>query len=673
MKKVISISFFILSCFFAIGQSPKDRIATNSAYWYNAEDFGIVSGLVAGDSAAVSLTNKTKLQNLINYIGTTKKNSIIYFSKPDVYYFNGAFQDTTHGNAMIKFPNVAITDTQYTLTLKGYVAPTFSPSVYSAIPTPSATILRCLNTTGSNGNGAFLGIGMDTSVSFMVPGLENLIIQTVQNPIITAVDWSYFTCTYIQDVAIMSGYSQYVQGVTQPTHPLSYGLKQPRGGSGIIQRVEGSLNILGFYHGALVGEAAMIDNIGVWSCKEGLVYEFSYGTSHIQRALIGWCPIGINVRAFHNINILALNTEHYLLDSTKWFTFLIDLVDSTNAGVGHIEWEHVDANVGVVHTFTKYKGWNIYDHEIGTYPSIKQNMDTAAYHWLSNVSTGTNAEATYVLQTNGGVSTIGNISTTYPTAGSFKPNSLRVYSGLTGGINLIAGVTGGGIEYSTGNVTTVRHRMFSNGHFGVGQITDSSKTLVVGGDASISSILTLDNDTAIVNTTNNITGLNARFGSMGIQSYATNNQMLNDNITYDNTNFRYLTNGYGLVHRFLSGGYTINTAPSGSAGAVATVTPVFGITNSGITNLFKGANVTSASAIVPTGNSFHVTGTTTITSITTTGLTAGTVFTIIFDGALTFTNGSNLKIGSDFVTTADDTISLLFDGTNFYQLSRSIN
>lgn len=88
---------------------------------------------------------------------------------------------------------------------------------------------------------------------------------------------------------------------------------------------------------------------------------------------------------------------------------------------------------------------------------------------------------------------------------------------------------------------------------------------------------------------------------------------------------------------------------------------------------FKGADVVSAAAIVPTGNLFHVTGTTTITSITSTGITAGTRITIIFDGILTFTDGSNLVLATNFVTTANDTITLVFDGTNWYETGRSVN
>lgn len=88
----------------------------------------------------------------------------------------------------------------------------------------------------------------------------------------------------------------------------------------------------------------------------------------------------------------------------------------------------------------------------------------------------------------------------------------------------------------------------------------------------------------------------------------------------------------------------------------------------------NGASVASATAMpVPTGRVFHVTGTTSITSVLTTGLSAGAVVTLIFDGILTFTDGNNLKIAGNFVTTADDTITLAFDGTNFYEIARSVN
>lgn len=87
-----------------------------------------------------------------------------------------------------------------------------------------------------------------------------------------------------------------------------------------------------------------------------------------------------------------------------------------------------------------------------------------------------------------------------------------------------------------------------------------------------------------------------------------------------------------------------------------------------------GASVASAAALpLPTGRVFHVTGTTNVTSITSTNFGAGVVITLIFDGVLTFTDGNNLKLAGNFTTAADSTITLVYDGTNWYEICRSTN
>lgn len=87
-----------------------------------------------------------------------------------------------------------------------------------------------------------------------------------------------------------------------------------------------------------------------------------------------------------------------------------------------------------------------------------------------------------------------------------------------------------------------------------------------------------------------------------------------------------------------------------------------------------GTSVASATALpTPTGRIFHVTGTTNITSITSTAIGAGCIITLVFDGVLTVTDGNNLKLAGDFITTADDTLTLGYDGTNWYEIARSAN
>ncbi len=137
---------------------------------------------------------------------------------------------------------------------------------------------------------------------------------------------------------------------------------------------------------------------------------------------------------------------------------------------------------------------------------------------------------------------------------------------------------------------------------------------------------------------------------------------------------------------YLKGAYSIEWgsglpdayAYSGDAGLSRSAAGVVRATDGNPNNtrglLGGGAAVASATALpVPTGRVFHVTGTTTITSITSTNFQSGVCVTLIFDDVLTFTDGSNLKLSGDFVTTADDTWSGCYDGTNWHEEGRSVN
>jgi hypothetical protein len=102
----------------------------------------------------------------------------------------------------------------------------------------------------------------------------------------------------------------------------------------------------------------------------------------------------------------------------------------------------------------------------------------------------------------------------------------------------------------------------------------------------------------------------------------------------------------------------------------------------GVTNRFSGAafgnfeataSVASAASVtIPAGAEFVlITGTTNITSMA--AGYPGQRVTLIFAGALTFTDGSNLHLAGNLVTTGDDTISLVADATDWYETSRSVN
>lgn len=88
----------------------------------------------------------------------------------------------------------------------------------------------------------------------------------------------------------------------------------------------------------------------------------------------------------------------------------------------------------------------------------------------------------------------------------------------------------------------------------------------------------------------------------------------------------------------------------------------------------QGSDITAAATITPReGNFFVVTGNTNITSVTAAARDKGRIITFQFSGTPTFTDGSNLKLAGNLVATADDTITLVCDGTNWIEIARSVN
>lgn len=314
--------------------------------WYNVLDYGLV-----GDGAT---DNTAALQGIIDRIAVAQRNSVIFFPDEGPYLIAGPLQDTARSNCQVRFPSVGINAKQYTITLKGCSRPTFSPSAYSSVPLPAGTRIKSTLTAGGGTSpSVFGGLGPaggdNFECSYMVPGFEDIIIQTAPDPKITAVDFYHFTNTYFRDVSVIAGNSQSVLDSIEPTTPSSYGVRQPTHSSGINQRVEGTLQILGFYNGIHVGEGAIINDLGLWSCMYALNYEFAPGQSFINRCIIGWCPNTIRVSGQHCMRIAELDIERWVPGKggahPAWYSHVTDFIDPGDVAMGKVVYRTVIANV----------------------------------------------------------------------------------------------------------------------------------------------------------------------------------------------------------------------------------------------------------------------------------------------------------------------------------------
>lgn len=107
------------------------------------------------------------------------------------------------------------------------------------------------------------------------------------------------------------------------------------------------------------------------------------------------------------------------------------------------------------------------------------------------------------------------------------------------------------------------------------------------------------------------------------------------------------------------------SSPSASSGAVNHQVV-------GLQAQHQGQNITAAASISPgNGNLFTVDGNTGITAITTAARDKGRIICLRFSGSPTVTDGGNLKLNGSLNATATDTLTLISDGTNWYEIGRA--
>lgn len=124
---------------------------------------------------------------------------------------------------------------------------------------------------------------------------------------------------------------------------------------------------------------------------------------------------------------------------------------------------------------------------------------------------------------------------------------------------------------------------------------------------------------------------------------------------------------------FQSSGQAIRFASTSSELALYKDNVLIGTTGASVNNPLTPQIASASTITIPTAHDVvTITGTTGITSINAAAHT-GHVVTLIFAGIVTVTDGSNLKLAGNFTSSADDTLTIACDGTNWYEVARSVN
>lgn len=549
---------------------------TDTADWYNARDWEMRGDGVTDNTGA--------LQALINIIGLRKRNSVIYF--PDtVYIFSGDYQDTARMNAQIIFPSVHIDSVQYTITLVGSRRPPFSPTAFESTPAPAGTKFRSTRSGNTQANPCFFGGkgpvgGANDEVSYMVPGFENITFQMPSNPTASCLNFNNFTNRWLSEVNIIAGNSQSVLDKPEPTHSTSFGVIDPHYSSGTDQRIKGYVSVLGFYNGVRVGENANYEYLGVYACKNATVFDQSSGTSLIQKLAVGWCPYTFYFRSAHatgtTVDVREYSVERWT--DAAWYTFVADVNDPTNIARGDISYYTNNAVVGTINSrqFTRVGGDSLHIRHIGS-TDTHLDMRNAENVRLDN---DTNIPG-YVQPT----------LYPYGTPTTNVANSLTVIPKGIGDGTFLAGLAIFGTDFRADQGNFVYSHMDA-------KASTFDQIITAGGSVGLRPyrIIVGSNDPFTFGTDGSLsasgytTKSTLRIGAMYHQAYSVNNNWIGDNIDYDNTNFKYKANGYGVMWRNITGGFQIETAPSGSAGGNATMSTRFHVANTGAITFGNSSN-----------------------------------------------------------------------------------
>jgi hypothetical protein len=313
-----------------------------------ADDIGLVGDGVTDNTAA--------FQAWLNAAGAAAVNTTLLV--PDgIYIFSGALQDTSGKNAQIIIPAVTAAP-WFTITIKGYhtLSPAPAPPGFGTVPICTGATFKSTLTTGGGTQPSFI-----TGTTGHLR-LENMIFQTVPNPLISCLNFRAMSWIELTgEVIIIAGGTTDALSVTEPTTTTSYGLLLPDFNNGVLEPLE-SVHIFGFYTGCRMAELTLVQALGVYFCHYAIEFPFAYHSTLIERLMDFWCQNGINVT---NSNYFVIQHHDIEVAHTGWQTRVYDVNDPSNYGIGNITWWQVLGGTGVINSYVVNGGTGIKTKRIG--------------------------------------------------------------------------------------------------------------------------------------------------------------------------------------------------------------------------------------------------------------------------------------------------------------------
>ena len=323
---------------------------------YDMRDYLAGDG-VTDDTAA--------LQAVLDQVGVDKENSTLYFDNA-TYIIGGPHQLIGTQTAQLVLPQIPKIVKQYTIKFKGHSTPACSPSAIFNAERPSGT---CLKSTLTTGFGNFMaGYGpadaATNNANFLHVEMEDMIFEMPPNPSSHCLNFDSITSVGLRNIIVETGGVLDTLRATQPTI-TTYGIRLPKVSLGICQKLEGEINVFGFWTGILMGELTNAENIGVWWCIRGIEFPFTYLVSRINRYLMFHTQYGIYFTEGHCPMYITNFASERKVGSGDWRNTVAEVYDPSNWGQGEIIWSTTLEQTGIIHDFDVVGGTGIIIRELG--------------------------------------------------------------------------------------------------------------------------------------------------------------------------------------------------------------------------------------------------------------------------------------------------------------------
>lgn len=316
--------------------------------------------------------------------------SLALYAQAGHYKFSRALQNTGVENAQMPLPRVNyVAGAPLTIFIfGGELPPCPTVSVITTEPDygPGLTIFE---STLTGASGSMIAGGSSGSFTNIFVKMKNLIIRTIPNPTISALDFENVACCDLDGVLVDTGQIN-VSGVTTPTTATSFGIKGPANNNG-ANTVLGTADIVGFYNGYQFSEHTIGLNVKAWACINAAVFMPATHSSAFLRFMPVHCKNGFvgPTSGAHVVSVQEYNAEHA---TSGPFTAVYDIDDTGNRLYGELKWRVVDAGVGGTDHYYFHGGRNI-DFQplaIANFRAVTTTGDTAGIYDAGRVIGSTN-------------------------------------------------------------------------------------------------------------------------------------------------------------------------------------------------------------------------------------------------------------------------------------------